>query len=457
MQKPRKNFIKSLLDRRGSRERVDITERFELIGRVGQGSMSKVWRARDMKTGMIIALKVLDGVRTRRFESRFVGLEKPSEGEVAVQLKHPNIVTTYEFGETLKGEQFLVMEFVEGIGLSYLVDTQNAVMRKKRLRFMIQLGDSIAYFHKQGWIHRDICPRNVLVNEDSRIKLIDFGLVVPNTPEFQKPGNRTGTVNYMAPELIKRQKTNQQIDVFSYAVTCYEMFTQDFPWASGETLETVLQHVNQPPIDIRERAPDIDDEVAEIIMRGLERSPADRWPNMQAMVAKLRAAEKRIKYGDEAADLEGYVELDDELFEEPQTPVRPRRAAQAREETQPALKTDSDEINVLSDVGDAFAELEDLDPPEPNAAAPSNIVKAESEGEEIDKILDDVFSEPYEDERPKRPKVWTPEADDDDGDEYEEALEVAEDDDYEEVGEALDDEYEEADLVDDDDDEYEEV
>lgn len=452
MQKPRKNFIKSLLDIGGSRDRVDVAERFDLIGRVGQGSMSKVWRARDTKTGMIVALKVLDGVKTRRFESRFAGLDKPSEGEVAVQLKHPNIVTTYEFGDTLNGEQFLVMEFVEGISLSYLVDTQNALMQRMRLRFMIQLGDAIAYFHQQGWIHRDICPRNVLVSEKHQVKLIDFGLVVPDTPEFQKPGNRTGTVNYMAPELIKRQKTSQQIDIFSYGVTCYEMFTQGFPWASGQTLETVLQHVNQPPVDIRERAPDIDNEVAEIIMRGLERAPQDRWPTVKAMVAKLRAAEKRIKYGDEAADLEGYVELDDDIFEEPQPELHPRRPARAPKQDeahqQPSSpKKDSDEINIFDTVGDAFAELEDLDGSQAPAAKPANIVKADSEGEEIDKILDEVFSEPYEDEAPKRPKVWKQE--DDDDDDYEEVMEVADDDDeYDDVMEIADD---------DDDDEYEEV
>jgi len=138
----------------------------------------------------------------------------------------------------LQGEQFLVMEFVEGIGLSYLVDTQNAVMRNRRLRFIMQLGDAIAYFHKQGWIHRDICPRNVIISEDSKTKLIDFGLAVPTTPDFQKPGNRTGTANYMAPELIKRQRTSQQIDIFSFSVTCYEMYTRGFPWKTGETLET---------------------------------------------------------------------------------------------------------------------------------------------------------------------------------------------------------------------------
>src|SRR5205807_10233475 len=180
--------------------------------------------ARDAMSGKIVVLKVLDKEKTKRFESRFAPeLKKPSEGEVAVALKHPNLVKTYEWGTTREGEQFLVMEFVDGLGLSYLVDVQNAVMQKHRLSFMIQLGEAIRYFHEQQWIHRDICPRNVMITDnEATVKLIDFGLVVPNTAPFQAPGNRTGTANYMAPELIKRQRTDQRIDIFAYAVTCFE-------------------------------------------------------------------------------------------------------------------------------------------------------------------------------------------------------------------------------------------
>src|SRR5438552_6688417 len=108
-------FFKRLFGRKKRLPRTDITRRFELIGRVGQGSMSRVWRARDTLSGNIVALKVLDKEKTERFESRFAPeLKKPSEGEVAVTLKHPHIVNTLEWGMTSEGEQFLVMDFVEG-------------------------------------------------------------------------------------------------------------------------------------------------------------------------------------------------------------------------------------------------------------------------------------------------------------------------------------------------------
>lgn len=282
-------YLSSLLQRKPRVDKVDIVRRFELISRVGQGSMSKVWKARDSRTGRIVALKVLDLEKTRKLEARFdKRLKKPTEGEVAIQLKHPRIVETYEYGLTTNGEQFLVMEYVEGIALSVLIDAQNEVMRKHRLRMMIELGDAIQYFHRQQWIHRDICPRNVLLDMQYHVKLIDFGLVVPNTPPFQAPGNRTGTANYMAPELVKRQRTDQRIDIFSYAVVCYEMWAKRLPWDAAGTLEAVMQHMNTPATDLRLYVKDIDPRLSDTIMQGLELRPDDRWQTMAEMLRPLR-------------------------------------------------------------------------------------------------------------------------------------------------------------------------
>ena len=285
------DYLKKMLQSRPKVDKLDITKRFQLIGRVGQGSMSKVWRAIDGLTGKTVALKLLDVEKTKRLEARFKGIKtrKPTEGEVAIQLKHPHIVQTYEVGITTKNEQYLVMEFVEGVSLSYLIDMQNEVMLRNRLRFMIELGEAIEYFHRQNWIHRDICPRNVILDPEYSIKLIDFGLVVPNTPEFQAPGNRTGTANYMAPELIKRQRTDQRIDVFSYAVTCYEMFAKRLPWEAAETIDAVVQHINNPPDDLRTYCPEVDERISDTIMKGLSTEPRDRWQSMGAMLEPFRA------------------------------------------------------------------------------------------------------------------------------------------------------------------------
>lgn len=291
-------FLKKLFQRKPKIAKVDIARRFDLIGRVGQGSMSKVFRATDSLSGRIVALKILDKAKTARLDRRFVGMSKPTEGEVAITLQHPNIVKTMEYGITTQDEQYLVMEFLEGVGMSYLVDAQNPRMVEQRLWILIQLGEAIEYLHQQNWIHRDICPRNVIVTDDNIVKLIDFGLVVPNTDPFRAPGNRTGTANYMAPELIKRQRTDQRIDIFSFAVTCFESYSRKLPWQTptniAESLDTVLQHINQPPNDIRNLAKDIDEQVAKAIMKGIAPRPDDRWPTTRRMVNELREAATRL-------------------------------------------------------------------------------------------------------------------------------------------------------------------
>ena len=283
-------------------EQTDITRRFNLIGRVGQGSMSKVWKAVDLQSGRTVALKVLDKEKTQKLEERFKGLKKPTEADVAMSLNHPNIVKTWEFGWTTEDEMFLVMEFVEGVGLALLVDLQNDEMKRYRLRYMIQIGEAIQHFHQQNWIHRDICPRNVMIGDDKSARLIDFGLAVPNTPEFRRPGNRTGTASYMAPELIKRQPTDQRIDIFSYAVTCFEMYSKRFPWDAALTIDAVLQHINKPPLEITTIVPGIDSQIAAAIMKGLKANPDERWQKIGEMVAEIREAEMRlVKLAREAA------------------------------------------------------------------------------------------------------------------------------------------------------------
>lgn len=288
-------FLDKLFSKKPKVDKVDIQARFELLNRVGQGSMSKVWKALDRITGKPVAVKVLDKAKLIRLDRRFVGLNKPSEGEIATTLRHQNLVRTLEHGITSNDEQFLAMEYIDGKGLSYYVDTQNSRMKQHRLNYMIQLGDAIDYLHRQRWIHRDICPRNMIVDTENTLKLIDFGLVVPNTEPFRAPGNRTGTAAYMAPELIKRMHTDERIDIFSYAVSCYEMYTKKMPWDTGDTLESVMQAINKPPRDIRKLVPKLDEQIAAAIMDGLEQNPDDRWQSAAEMADEFREAKARLE------------------------------------------------------------------------------------------------------------------------------------------------------------------
>ncbi len=263
--------------------RVNLNSRFELISKMGIGTMSDVWKAKDYKTQQIVALKIIDPVKQQKINLRFPKGARPEEGEVAVGLKHRYIVKTFEYGISTEDKPFLVMEYLEGISLLQYIELQNETMKNYCLKWMIQIGEALQYFHEANWIHRDFCPKNILTSTKGNIKLIDFGLVVPNTAAFCAPGNRTGTADYMAPELVKRQRTDQRIDIYSYAVTCYQMCANHLPYPQGKNLETIVKNLNRPPLDIRQFAPDLSGEIAGIIFKGLEKRPDDRWQTAKEM------------------------------------------------------------------------------------------------------------------------------------------------------------------------------
>jgi serine/threonine protein kinase len=272
--------------------RIDVNKRFELIGRTGQGSMSKVWRVRDRTTGRTFCLKVLDKVKTARFEARFPGLKRPSEGTILVSLKHPNIVNTYEHGLTMEGEQYVLMELIEGVGLNFLVETHSPNLEGNRIKILTQVADALDYVHRKGFVHRDICPRNVMVDREGVVKLIDFGLTVPSTSEFCRPGNRTGTPEYLAPEVIKRSPTDVRVDLFALGVTAYEMFTGHLPWDKAESMQTLLNHMNSPGRDPRDFRPDLDKRVAAVLSKSVARDPKDRYQTAGEFREALKALPK---------------------------------------------------------------------------------------------------------------------------------------------------------------------
>jgi len=257
--------------------RINVSKRFDLLNRTGQGSMSKVWRARDKSMGRMVCLKLLDREKTAKFEARFPGINKPREGAICMALQHKNIVRTYEFGLTTEKEYYLVMELVDGMGLNFLIETRSPQLDGHRVDYLIQMADALEYIHRQGYLHRDICPRNIMVTKDHVVKMIDFGLTIPNRPEFCKPGNRTGTPNYLAPELIRRVTTDHRVDLFALGVTIYELFTHDLPWEKAQSMQTLLSHMNSPGKDPRELRPDLDKATAKLLMKAIEREPRDRF------------------------------------------------------------------------------------------------------------------------------------------------------------------------------------
>ncbi|MBI2477452.1 MAG: serine/threonine protein kinase [Planctomycetia bacterium] len=275
------------------KESLDVLARYELLREAVSGTMSKFYMARDRKTDQIVGLKIADQEKLAAFEARFQGLKKPSEGEIAIKLKHPNVVETFDYGTTKNGLRFLVMEFLDGPGLHALINDEDTILEGKRLSLIRQMAEAIDYVHREGYIHRDICPRNFICSSDAlSVKLIDFGLTLPATEPFMQPGNRTGTPAYMSPEVSRRQKTDQRLDMFSFGMTAYQLCALELPWpVSDKPAMSALAYSATAPVDILKYAPQLHQTLARTIMQCLSPTPSQRPPTGGDFVRMIRDVE----------------------------------------------------------------------------------------------------------------------------------------------------------------------
>lgn len=279
-------------------KRLDVKARFELLRAAISGSMSKVYMARDRQTGRIVAIKLLDPQKLAFYESRFRGLDKPTEGEIALRFDHPYIVKTLECGRTTENHQYLVMDFLRGAGMNSILLMKEDILVGGRLIYLRQVAEALRVVHKAGFIHRDVCPRNLLFTGDGKkLILTDFGLSVPAEGHFLDPGNRTGTPNYMAPELVRRRATDQRLDVFSFGVTAYEICCQRLPWTGGSggvigmAAMAAMTH-DQPGTPITKYNPRINRTLAKAIHWCIEPDLKERCPSMEHFLRMIRKIER---------------------------------------------------------------------------------------------------------------------------------------------------------------------
>lgn len=271
------------------RHRVNLERRFTIVSEMSHGSMSRVYRAVDNETGRTVCLKVQLREKNAAAVARASGHEaRPLEGEVAIQMVHPHIVRTYEYGDSNKGDHYLVMEYIDGVSLQYIRESRLA-RTAQRVEFLAQAAEGLAAVHAAGFMHHDINPRNYLVDREHRVKLIDFGLAVPNTPAFRRPGNRTGTLQYMAPELLRREPIDERIDIFAFGVLAYELLTERLPYDATNNTTMMLQRINTDPIDPAQAKPKLSEEICEILRKLTARRKEQRWPSMQTLPEALRS------------------------------------------------------------------------------------------------------------------------------------------------------------------------
>src|SRR5262249_16383648 len=148
--------------------------------------------------------------------------------------------------------------------------------------------DAVQYMHDNKWIHRDLCTRNVMIDKEGVLKLIDFGLTIPYTPMFCSGGNRTGTTDILAPEIIRRRPIDHRVDLFARGATAYEGFTGQLPWERSPSSEEIFRRrLNTPPRTPKELNPKLDDKLCQILSKSIVKDPADRYASASAFKEAL--------------------------------------------------------------------------------------------------------------------------------------------------------------------------
>ncbi len=284
------NKIKKAFTPSGSLSRLDVAARFTLDRHAYTGTMSKFHVAKEHDTGNIYGIKLLDKEKAKLFRDRFKGLNKPSEGEIGKSINDPLIARTYEFGFTTAGVEYILMEYINGPGVNVLVKQRNQAFIPFRLELIRQMALSLQAVHDAGFIHRDVCPRNYICAENlESLKLIDFGLTVPDQAPYRMPGNRTGTPQYMAPEIVRRRNTDQRVDLFAFGVTVYRVLTFEHPWGTTDTTGlAALAHDTRSFTDIRVHRPNLHPKLAEAVHQCLTVSAKDRMDSCKRFLSRIR-------------------------------------------------------------------------------------------------------------------------------------------------------------------------
>jgi len=264
-----------------------IAERYELEELVGAGGMSSVYRAHDALLERHVALKVMheqlltDGDHVERFRR---------EARLAAQLSHPNIVTVIDRGEQ-EDRQFIVFEYVEGENLKSLIVREAPLPEREAVELALQIAEGLAFAHAHGLVHRDVKPQNVLLTEDGRAKVTDFGIArsLAVHQGLTQTGTVMGTSDYISPEQARGGPVDACSDIYSLGAVLYELLTGEVPFPGENFVSVAMRHLNEPAPSVRGQRPDISPRLDAATLRAMAKDPDDRFPSMDAFAAELRA------------------------------------------------------------------------------------------------------------------------------------------------------------------------
>jgi serine/threonine protein kinase len=276
------------------RARMEKVGKYEIIRELGKGATSSVYLARDPFANRQVAIKLVrpevlkDEDYGRRFQKLFL-----TEASLAGKLSHPHIAAIYD-GVANEDGSYLVMEYVEGGTLEPYIKPESLLPVNRVIEIAFKCCKALDYAHHHGIIHRDIKPANILLAGESDIKITDFGAALSiSTDTTQISG--VGSPAYMSPEQLKEESLNHQTDMFSLGVVMYQLLVGQLPFKGSTSYSMVHQIINVDPPPPSTLRPDVPAEVDRIVMRSLEKNPADRYLTWDEFAQALAAAFNKLQ------------------------------------------------------------------------------------------------------------------------------------------------------------------
>jgi len=258
--------------------------------RIARGGMATVYVATDLRLERRVALKVMHGHLTDDavFQSRFI-----QEARAAARLADPNVVNVFDQGQDA-GIAYLVMEYLPGITLRELMREQRRLTVPQTIAIMDAALSGLAAAHRAGIVHRDVKPENILLAEDGRIKIGDFGLARATTANTATGQMLLGTIAYLAPELVTRGTADARSDIYALGILLYEMLVGDQPYKGEQPMAIAYQHANDTVPRPSVRNPQVPEQLDELVLWATERNPDDRPDDAQQMLERLREIEREL-------------------------------------------------------------------------------------------------------------------------------------------------------------------
>jgi beta-lactam-binding protein with PASTA domain/predicted Ser/Thr protein kinase len=267
-----------------------IDDRYKISAHLGSGGMAEVYCAKDLQLGRNVALKILH----ERFatDEEFVERFK-REASSAAGLAHQHVVAVYDRGEW-EGTSYIAMEFVSGRTLKQLVVEEGPLDPQRAVDLTVQVLRAARFAHRRGIIHRDFKPQNVIVDDDGRAKVTDFGIARAGASDMTQTGSILGTAQYLSPEQAQGHAVGARSDLYSIGIILYELLTGRVPFEAESAVTIALKQVSEAPVPPSELNPRVTPELEAVVLRALAKEPRDRFADADEFIAALDAAASRI-------------------------------------------------------------------------------------------------------------------------------------------------------------------